>query len=157
MKAKNVFLIIMLLAFLTQVAYPAEVKRTAKIDSITGHAEVKLLKEKRWSPAKIGMALNEGDVIRTKQSSVVFISINGKGESAEIELSESSFLMFFELVEDDEAKTESTFLDLSMGEIVISKKKTRDVTAKFEVKTPTSIVSVQEGAARFSIKVEQVE
>ena len=60
-------------------------------------------------------------------------------------------------VKNDEQKSQSTLLDLAAGEVMIKTTDLPGIDSKFEVKTPTSVVAVQEGAASFSVKVERLD
>ena len=58
-------------------------------------------------------------------------------------------------LKDDQAGTQNTLFDLSLGEILIKAKKLHSEKSKFEVKTPTSIVGVR--GTTFSVTVEAVK
>jgi len=157
MKYFKVFCVFVLISFFCFSAFAIQKKRTAKVLQIEGPVQVKLVTEKDWIPAKAGMALGENDIVRTRKNSYAIIKLSGAGETAEIELKENSQLMFLELVKDDERKTQDTLLDLAAGEVKVTTKDIADINSRFEVKTPTSVVAVQEGAASFSIRVERLD
>ncbi|MFC1576121.1 FecR domain-containing protein [Candidatus Omnitrophota bacterium] len=157
MKMVKIFLVLAIMASMAVTNISAETARTAKIESLRGSAEVKHVNEKRWVPVKVGLVLNEGDIIRTKKNSETIISINGDTESAMLVLQENSHLTFFEMSENKDLARETTFLDLAIGEVLVTKHKIEDVTSEFEVKTPTSIVAVKGGSSKFSVSVEQID
>ncbi len=135
--------------------YSQEEKRTAKVLSIMGAAEVRPAGEKKWIPAEVGMVLNEGDVVKTGADAWILLNLNGTGETATVELSQRSQLLLSELRVDEERKMQKTLLDLGIGEILIKAKKLHSPVSKFEVKTPTSVVGVR--GTKFSVKVEALE
>jgi len=147
--------ILFLMACLICPVSAEEVQRTAKITSITGTANVRLGGEKQWVLAEEGMMLNQGDVIKTGSDSWVLLNVNGSGETATIEVEASSQLMMAQLLKDIEKGTQSTLLDLAIGEIMITVEKVHTEDSRFEVKTPTSTVGVR--GTKFSVKVEAME
>ena len=153
MKILKMLVILVLVASMASFAIAAE-KRQAKIAVVNGRADVKLMDEKQWIPAKVGMALTEGDTIRTKSHSWVMLTLNGAGETATVELEENAKLTFSELIMDKGVGTQQTLLDLAMGEILIKAQKLHSKESRFEVKTPTSMVGVR--GTTFSVKVEAI-
>ena len=111
--------------------------------------------QKTWIPAKVGMVLNQGDIIRTKKDSWALLNLDGAAETANLELKENSQLKLAELVENKKEATQTTLLDLALGEVLIKAKKLHSEKSRFEVKTPTSIVGVR--GTTFSVSVEALE
>lgn len=128
--------------------------RIATVTEIKGIVDIKLLKE-AWKTAKVGMVLNQGDIIRTKANSLVVLNLDGSAQTATVEVKENSQLKLAELIENKKEGIQSTFLDLALGEILIKAKKLDSEKSRFEVKTPTSIVGVR--GTTFSVSVEAVE
>ena len=156
MKSLKIICVLILVTCLACFAFTEEVKRVAKIISITGDVNVKLYGEETvWMPAKKGMILNEGDMIRTKSDSWALLSLNGEGQTANVEVEQNSKLLLSELVMEEEKGIQRTLLDLAIGEILIKAEKLDTPESKFEVKTPTSIVGVR--GTRFSVRVEALE
>lgn len=128
--------------------------RTATVKEVSGKVEVKKM-NKHWSPVVAGMVLEQGDVIRVMKNSSALLNVNGSGETATVEIKQNSQVVLVELIQDRAKGTESTFLDLSLGEVLIKAKKIHTSASKFEVKTPTSIVGVR--GTVFSVAVEAAE
>ena len=135
--------------------YSQEAQRKAIIARVRGDAEVKYLDQKKWVPARIAMVLTEGDAIKTGFDSWVLLHLNGKGETAAVEISENAKLLLSELQWHEESETHTTLLDLASGELLIKAKKLQAPESKFEVKTPTAIVGVR--GTKFAVKVEALE
>ena len=157
MKVFKTILLCMLALCIANPVFAIQKKQTAKVLKAEGPVQIKLVAEKNWIDAKPGTELGENDIVRTRKNSTVIIGLNGNGKIAEIELKENSQLMFLELVKDNERKTQNTPLDLAAGEAVIKTHDLAGIDSKFEIKTPTSAVAVQEGSASFSIKVERLD
>ena len=155
MKAIKVLLIVFVVVSMASLVFAAEVKRTAKVLTITGSADVKKVDARKWVKAETGMLLNEGDILRTGSDSWAMINLNGNGQTAVVEVEANSQLMLAELTKDEDAKTQQTLLDLAIGEILIKAQKLHSTESKFEVKTPTSVVGVR--GTTFSVKVEALE
>jgi len=137
------------------LAVHAMEKRTAQIVSLDGRAEVKTEGQTSWSSAKVGMVLNEGDTIRTFAKTWILLNVNGKGQTATVEIKENSKLLLSEMLADVKAGTSKTLLDLALGEVLIKAQKVHGQESRFEVKTPTSIVGVR--GTTFNVKVEAVD
>jgi hypothetical protein len=155
MKILKVLLIAGIALAVCSMAIAAETKRTATISDMNGKVEVRMKQAKNWVEAKIGMAISEGDMIRTMAGSWVVLNVDGKAETATVEVKENSQLKMAQLLENKQASTQSTLLDLAMGEVLIKAKKLHSEKSKFEVKTPTSIVAVR--GTTFSVAVKSVE
>ena len=106
-------------------------------------------------PANVGMSLKQGDAIRTKANSKAILALDAEAETATVEVKQNSQLTLAELIANQAEGSESTLLDLALGEILIKAKKLHSEKSKFEVKTPTSIVGVR--GTTFSVAVEAVE
>jgi len=155
MRVSKVVCVLVLVLSVAGFALAAEVMRNAKIVILEGQAEVKKPGEAKWVPARVGMILTKGDILRTKDDSWVFLNLNGNGQTAVVEVDANSRLTLSELVMDEEKGTQRTLLDLAMGEVLIKAKKLHAQESRFEVKTPTSVVGVR--GTRFSVKVEAFE
>jgi len=155
MKSLKTICVLLLVACLACFAFADEIKRVAKITSITGDVNVKVYGEADWVPAEKGMILNEGDMIRTKADSWAHLMLNGKGQTANVEVEENSKLLLSQLITQGKKGTQQTLLDLAIGEILIKAEKLHTSESKFEVKTPSSIVGVR--GTKFSVRVEAIE
>lgn len=136
------------------MAYGEGTKRSASVLEFKGAVEVKMA-NKSWVPAKTGMILSQGDIIRTKKNAYCVLNLDGNGETATVELKENSQMNLAKLLADKEASSQVTLLDLSLGEILIKAKKLHSEKSRFEVKTPTSIVGVR--GTTFSVTVATAE
>ena len=154
MKIVKFLLLVGLVLTLSSLAIAGEAKRTAFISDRKGTVEVRAA-DKKWVAAKTGMILNEGDVIRTMASSWAVLNVDGKGETATVEVKENSQLKMAQLLENKDSSSQSTLLDLALGEVLIKAKKLHSDKSRFEVKTPTSIVAVR--GTTFSVAVEANE
>ena len=154
MKIFRVACIVTLVLTMAVMGYAME-KRTASIVSIDGSAQVKPSGQASFNAASVGMVLNEGDTIKTASKSWVLLNVNGKGQTATVEVKENSQMILAELLVDPKAGSSKTLLDLAMGEVLIKAQKVHGEQSKFEVKTPTSIVGVR--GTTFNVKVEAVE
>ncbi len=132
----------------------AEEARTATIAEMSGKVEVQT-DAGVWMPAQVGMILNQGDSIRTMDESFAVLNVDGVAETASVEVKQKSNMKLAMLIQDKEAETQNTLLDLSIGEVLIKAKKLHSEKSKFEVKTPTSIVGVR--GTTFSVSVEAIE
>lgn len=135
MKRVIISLILVVVVSVALLGFAEEVKRTAKVSYVEGMAEVRSLGEKEWNPVKVGIILNEKDIVRTSTGSWLLINLNGDEKTATVEVSEGSQLMIAELVKDEEKGTQKTLLDLAIGEILIKAQKIDSAESKFEVKT----------------------
>lgn len=154
MKLISVILILGLVLGVTTLGLAENVKRVASIMEFQGTVEVKMGKA-QWQAAQKGMILNSGDMLRTKKNSFVLLNVDGKAETATVEVKENGQLKLGELLENKKEGTQTTLLDLSLGSILIKAKKLHSEKSKFEVKTPTSIVAVR--GTTFSVAVEAIE
>lgn len=155
MKIIKLFCGTALLYGLLVVSLAEGAQRTASIAEIKGIAEVKIIAQKNWVPAKLGMQLRQGDTIRTKENSWVVINVDGAAQTATVELKPNSQLKLAELLQNKTDASQATLLDLSLGEILIEAKKLHSEKSKFEVKTPTSIIGVR--GTTFSVTVKAIE
>lgn len=131
-----------------------EAKRTGTIAELKGNVDIKPAKQ-NWIPAKVDMVLNQGDIIRTQKGSWVILNLDGQAQTATVEVKENSQLRLAELLENKKDSTQTTLLDLALGQILIKAQKLHSEKSSFEVKTPTSIVGVR--GTTFSVTVEALE
>jgi len=155
MRILKVLLITGLVLTLSSLAMAGEAKRTASISDLKGKVEVYTKQTKGWVEAKAGMLLNEGDMLRTMGGSWALLNVDGRAETATVEVKENSQLKMAQLLENKANSSQSTLLDLALGEVLIKAKKLHSEKSKFEVKTPTSIVAVR--GTTFSVAVKSVE
>lgn len=151
MRTAKVLMIMVCAAFIASMAIAADSPRIAKVLEMEGSVEVKSASGS-WMPAAIDMELKQGDMIRTKASSFALLNVDGMAQTATVEVKQNSELTLAELTADVEARSQSTLLDLALGEVLIKAKKLHSDKSKFEVKTPTSIVGVR--GTTFSVAVE---
>jgi len=151
MKTLRVIMVMVFCACVASAAIAEDVARTAKILEMDGSVEVKAASGS-WMPAALDMDLKQGDVIRTKGASFALLNVDGMAQTATVEVKQNSELALAELTQNNEEKTQSTLLDLALGEVLIKAKKLHSEKSRFEVKTPTSIVGVR--GTTFSVSVE---
>jgi hypothetical protein len=154
MKTMRLVCIFALILGAFSLCLAAEAKRIATIAEIKGSAEVKT-STGAWAKARVGMVLNEGDTVRTKANSSILLNLDGKAQTATVQIKEKSQLTLAELVGDKEKDTQNTLLDLSLGAVLIQAQKIHSQQSRFEVKTPTSVVGVR--GTTFSVAVEAIE
>ena len=153
MKILKTLVVLFLVMGLSISGYSEPIKRTAEIVDLTGEVVV-TTSLGETIPGFVGMTLNEGDIIATKQDSWAFLNVGGI-EVSSIELNAESELLLSELVMDKDADTQQTLLDLSIGKILITASKIHSEESKFQVKTPTSVVGVRGATVR--VEVESIE
>jgi hypothetical protein len=154
MKVLRLLGISLLIISLTSLLYAEEAKRTAKIVDIEGDVTIKPV-GKSWVPAEVGMLLDEGDMVRTASDSTVLLNLNGKGQTATVDIQEESEMMLSELYGDKEEGTQKTLLELEIGKILIEAQKLHTEEERFEVETPTTIIGVR--GTKFTVEVEALE
>jgi len=155
MKTLKVAVIFLAIFVITTFAYSQDKVRQARILELKGRAQAKLHDSDKWVKAKVGMVLNQGDILQLDKDSWALVNVNGSGETALLELQENTKIAFSTLLKNKKDKSENTMLDLSIGRILIKAKKLNSKKSKFEVKTPTSIVGVR--GTTFEVEVEAVE
>jgi len=155
MKAVSLLLIIVLLLAVTSVAGAEEIERKAIIVDMIGDVKVKPISEDTWMQARSGMTLNQGAIIRTAIGSKAIIRLDGEPETAMVEMRENSQLTLSEMMGSKQNDSQSTLLDLALGEILIKAKKIHSEKSKFEVRTPTSFIGIR--GTIFSVSVRAVE
>lgn len=156
MKIMRLLLVVGLIMAISSMAEAQSVKRVASIKDANGAVEI-MSGSGTWTPAKVGMVLQQGDIIRTKANSWALINVNGIAETATVELKQNAQLKMATLLKDNVAGTQDTLLDLSLGSILIKAKKLHSENSRFEVKTPTSIVGVRGTTFSVSVEVEAPE
>ena len=153
MKIIKAMLVACIVCSIAVSGFAEPVKRIATVTEVKGTVEIKDISGV-WQKAKAGMIVGEGDIITTKADSVSTIALSGPAE-ASVSMKPNSQLAISELVMDKKEGTQSTLLDLAIGEILIKTQKLHSKESRFEVKTPTSIVGVR--GTVFSVAVEAVE
>lgn len=151
MKLFKAAVVVALILFVASSASAAETKRIAVVKDLQGVVEVNT--GSAWSTAKVGMILNEGDSIRTSANSKATLNLDKDAETGIVEVKENTKLKLAELIGDQQKATQSTLLDLAMGEVLIRARKLDSENSRFEVKTPTSIVGVR--GTVFSVAVKK--
>lgn len=150
MKAIRLTLMILLVLAIIQTVSAQETARTATIVRVIGTAEV-MPPQGSWREARPGINLPEGTIIRTAEGSKVIVSIDGRDQSALIEMKDYAQLILAEMPP-MENQTRKTLLDLTIGNILIKVKKMPTEQSKFEVRTPISYVGVRGTIFSISLK-----
>lgn len=156
MKIISVLFAFCLVIGMASISPAAEIIRVARITDLSGIVEVQSA-DGSWAAASVGMTLKQGDTIRTKSGSWAILNVNGIAETASVELKQNGQMKMAMLLKDEQAGTQDTLLDLSVGEILIKAKKLHSEKSKFEVKTPTSIVGVRGTTFSVGVEAEAVE
>lgn len=151
MKILRLICALSLMMGMCSLAAAEQSKRIATIAQLSGTAEVKSPQGK-WMAAKVGTNLTQGDIIRTKANSEALLNLDGMAQTATVQMKANSQLKISELMENKPEKSQTTLLDLALGQVLIEAKKLHSEKSKFEVKTPTSIVAVR--GTSFSVNVE---
>ena len=114
----------------------------AKVTKISGEATYKKAGTSDWVKLSQGLALSEGDSVKTRENSEVVMELEGAKKTAEIVVRPKSEFTFKTFQHDQESKTDQTLLDVVMGAVLVKAEKLVG-DSKFEVKTPTSIVGIR--------------
>ncbi|WHH61073.1 FecR domain-containing protein [Petroclostridium sp. X23] len=120
--------------------FAADNSKAASIVDMEG--KVQILKaggEKAFSAFK-GMNLTQGDRIITGKDAWVKLDID---QNKEMKLAENTDMTMSELLGSVNAKNDQTFLNLLVGKAWIFIKEKLNVNAKFEIKTPTTVMGVR--------------
>ena len=154
MKILRLLCLFLIVASLAVPLCAEEVRRTAKVIDMEGEVTVKPIGGS-WTPAQVGMILNEGDMVKTEDDSYVLLNLDGDGQTATVDVQEESEMMLSELIGDKEKGTQKTLLELEMGKILIEAQKLNTEEERFEVETPTTIVGVR--GTKFTVEVESLD
>ncbi len=125
---------------------------TAKVKNIIGEAKFQKKGQASWEILQNGMALNEGDSVRTAPESIVTLELFGSEKTAEVILKPESYFTLQTFSHDAAKKTENTLLSVQAGSILVKAQKLVG-ESKFEVKTPTSIVGIR--GTTFEVQVQK--
>jgi hypothetical protein len=128
-----------------EMATLAEARGTVEVKPAAGKAV--------WVAGAASTSLVQGDMIRTGTDSAATIRINEGAGSIVVELANDSLLSIVKLMTNVSTGTKDILLSLDLGEATIKTKDT-DQRSKFEIKTPTSIVSSNGGSSSFSVNAE---
>ena len=156
MKTLSITLTAVMIVCIAASSYAAEAKRTVSLMAVQGTVQIKP-DVGEWVPGRAKTALKQGDFIKTGRDSWALITIEGAGETATVELKEYSNLGLTEIAVNRSSGVTSTLLDLHLGEVMVKASGVERKGSQFEVKTPTSVVAIKGGSAKFSVKVEQVD
>lgn len=155
MKILRLTFMILLVPAMIQTVSAQEAARTATIVRVVGSAEV-MPPQGSWREARPGISLPEGTIIRTAEGSKVIVSIDGRNQSALVEVKDYTQLILSEMPP-LENQTRKTLLDLATGNILIKVKKLPTDESKFEVRTPISYVGVRGTIFSISLKRSEVK
>jgi len=153
MKAIRLTFMILLALAMIQTVSAQDTARTATIVSVVGTAEV-MPPQGSWTEARPGINLPEGTIIRTAEGSKVIVSIDGRNQSALVEMKDYTQLILAEMPP-PENQSRKTLLDMAIGNVLIKVKKLPSDQSKFEVRTPISYVGVR--GTIFSISLKRAE
>ncbi|NQT32082.1 MAG: hypothetical protein HQ594_00230, partial [Candidatus Omnitrophica bacterium] len=121
------------------------------ITKIEGKAMVRRASTGEWVEAEEGMLLEEGDVIYTTEGSSVSVNIKGEKLVSDIIIDPDSQLMFLKIAGGKGKGSGQTMLDFAKGKITVNTSKMQGSGKRFEIKTPTSIVNVQQSALEIEV------
>ena len=151
---KIILEILVVVLVITVAAFAQPQGRVAVISDFNGKVDIRIEKDKSWYPAVLGLVLHEGDIVRTGADSILKLNLDGQEKTAVVLIKEKSELLIAELIKIEDSGEDKTLLDLAIGKIFIEVDKLRDPEAKFEVKTPTSMVGVR--GTEFSVEVNNL-
>jgi len=152
---KNLYLAVFATLILTSCAFAQLTdQRVAVVMEVKGKVEVKTA-GKKWQPATVGTILKQNDTIRTNKNSSAVLNLDGKAQTATVEVNQKTELSLAEMAAVKDKNIQETLLDLSLGNILIKAKKLHSEKSSFEVKTPTSVVAVR--GTTFAVSVEAAE
>jgi len=151
---KNLYLAVFATLILTSCAFAQTDQRVAVVMEVEGKVEVKTAGNK-WQPATVGTILKQNDTIRTSKNSSAVLNLDGKAQTAIVEVNQRTELSLAEMAAVKDKNIQKTLLDLSLGNILIKAKKLHSEKSSFEVKTPTSVVAVR--GTTFAVSVEAAE
>ena len=134
--------------FISRAALCAEVKATLK--DLKGTVEVKMSEETKWTPAKEGMKVGSGVMIRCMAASSAFVLW---AEGNIIKVYAMTTFELKSLTTDPAKKVENSNVGLTTGKILAKAKSLANPESSFEVKTPTAIAGVR--GTDFGVEVAQ--
>jgi hypothetical protein len=129
----------------------AETARFGRVLDVKGIVETKNGKQP-WLKTKPGLLLYEGIFIRTQAGSSALIELEGTSGMSQLEVKENSQLRLAQMVEDRDAGSQNTLIDLALGKLLIQAETLNSDKSSFEVKTPTSLIGVR--GTSFAVTVE---
>lgn len=153
---KNTLIAMLILALCAAPAFSQGMlkEREATIVKAEGDVQVMIREEGAFKPAKEGMVLSEGDIIKTGPSGAALLNIAGYAKGSLVRMRENTQLNLDILKEDLGTNRKVTVLDVSIGKILIQAEKLKE-GSRFEVKTPTSVVGVR--GTKFAVEVDTLE
>ena len=128
--------------------------RTATIISIDGEASVRRAGTNDWETAEVGMEIKEGDILKTGKDAKVPIQIEGDKIPSKIEVEGGSQVAVLSLAINKRTLDQETILDIAIGKMIVETSKPEHKNTTFKVKTPTSIIEVQNGGV-FTVDVNK--
>ena len=123
-------------------AFPADIReRDAKLKFFIGDVNIRSKDPtSKWIPAKVGMKLKTGNMIRTRVESSAEVILE---EGSTIMIEENSVFQITALEENRRNKSKSTKLDLMTGKILANVKKLGSTRSDFEFETPVATAAIR--------------
>ena len=153
MKAHKILMVIIVAIALTGASMAKDAPRYATIARLSGVAEV-MKPDGAWIEAHRGMSLPQGSSIRTKEGANMALSIDGRSQTALVEVKQNTTISLAELTRGS-GGAKKTLLDLAIGDVLIKVKKMPSEESKFEVRTPISYIGVR--GTIFSVSLKRSE
>ena len=148
LKSSSALLVTAFLILSSQAILQAQsqVQREAKVIEVNGKAEILRSGQTAWSSARKGSILKIGDSLKTSKNASAVIEIDGVAEPSMINVASNTEVKMSDLGLDEQTGTESTLIDLAIGDVLVDTKP--KAGSQFQVKTPTSIVGARGTAFR---------
>ncbi|SFE76467.1 FecR family protein [Paenibacillus algorifonticola] len=135
---------------LPTAAWAKDTDKVGKLTSITGKAEVKKGGGTKSFKAFKGMAITQGDTIKTGSSGKVSMDLDS---DKEVTIGANTTLLISQLVKSASALGGKTKLTLQNGSVIIQVKKKLTGDSRFEIETPTATMGVM--GTKFAVSYGQ--
>lgn len=137
-------------AALPAAAWAKDTDKVGKLTSVSGKAEVKKGGGTKSFNAFKGMAITQGDTIKTGSNGKVSMDLDS---DKEVTIGANTTLLISELVKSASALGGKTKLTLQNGSVIIQVKKKLTGDSRFEIETPTATMGVM--GTKFAVSYEQ--
>ncbi|WP_341280633.1 FecR domain-containing protein [Paenibacillus sp. FSL H8-0537] len=137
-------------AALPAAAWAKDTDKVGKLTAVSGKAEVKKGGGTKSFNAFKGMAITQGDTIKTGSNGKVSMDLDS---DKEVTIGANTTLLISELVKSASALGGKTKLTLQNGSVIIQVKKKLTGDSRFEIETPTATMGVM--GTKFAVSYEQ--
>ncbi|MGG4142327.1 FecR domain-containing protein [Paenibacillus algorifonticola] len=143
-------LLVVCYAALPTAAWAKDTDKIGKLTSVSGKAEVKKGGGTKSFSAFKGMAITQGDTIKTGSNGKVSMDLDS---DKEVTIGANTTLLISQLVKSASALGGKTKLTLQNGSVIIQVKKKLTGDSRFEIETPTATMGVM--GTKFAVSYEQ--